>query len=259
MYCRNCGTLLADDAKFCDSCGTSTAANKSQQSNSKEQSWINTPHTSLNGFANKIQTLADNSSIPTKIHMTGANVLLAVNGIIMAIMAIILAYAIINGCGDVLEVIDLYNDEVAIIGSILLIVFGICYIYTAALPVVFTVINILVPKKETVGAAWRASIIFIAYAFIMWVGSEAFDEPSLMGDSLSGILYFSFGVYGVLLGKTLIPGLIALLCTSAALYCSGARSIHDFISAIDSRNVTTIDFRKIFSNHNTSEHNQFEK
>ncbi|KFI86115.1 hypothetical protein BSAE_1715 [Bifidobacterium pullorum subsp. saeculare DSM 6531 = LMG 14934] len=253
MYCRNCGTLLTDDAKFCASCGTSTAANKPQQSNSEEQAWISMPHTSLDGFANKIQNLANNSSIPAKIHMTGANLLLVVNGIIMVIMAIILAYAIISGCGDVLEVINLYNDEVAIIGSILLIVFGICYIYTAAMPAIFTVINILAPKKETVGAAWRACIIFIAYAFIMWVGSETFNEPSLMGDSLSGILYFSFGVYGVLLEKTLIPGLLALLCTSAAFYFSGARSINDYINALNSRKVTTIDFRKIFSNHNTSE------
>ena len=25
MYCRNCGTALADDAKFCLNCGTPTA------------------------------------------------------------------------------------------------------------------------------------------------------------------------------------------------------------------------------------------
>ena len=26
MFCRNCGTQIADDAKFCDACGTQTAA-----------------------------------------------------------------------------------------------------------------------------------------------------------------------------------------------------------------------------------------
>lgn len=190
MYCRNCGTLLTDDAKFCASCGTSTAANKPQQSNSEEQAWISMPHTSLDGFANKIQNLANNSSIPAKIHMTGANLLLVVNGIIMVIMAIILAYAIISGCGDVLEVINLYNDEVAIIGSILLIVFGICYIYTAAMPAIFTVINILAPKKRNSGCS-LASMHYIYRLRLHHVGRIR-DFQRAVSDGRFFIWHFVF-------------------------------------------------------------------
>lgn len=210
---------------------------------------------SLDGFADRFQGIAEKQGA-ANVHMTGANLLLAINGVIMGILAVILACAIINGCGDVLDIIDLYDDEVAAIGSILFIVFGICYVCAAAMPVVYTVMNIIAPSKGTVGAAWRAGIVFVVFAIAMWAGSEIFDEPSLMGDSLSGILFLSFGGYGRLLGHTLVPGLVALVFTSAAFYLSGATSTHDYANALNPKAGTAVDFREAFTRRDDSGRDQ---
>jgi len=39
MFCQNCGTQIADDAKFCDACGTQTAAEQAAIQEQKAQNY----------------------------------------------------------------------------------------------------------------------------------------------------------------------------------------------------------------------------
>lgn len=251
MYCRNCGAPLAEDAKFCTVCGVEVpVADAAAGARAERAQWAKSSLNSLNGLASNLQTSISGKGVSAKIHLTGVNLLLVVGGITMAVTALILVFAIFPSWVDILEIIDLYDDDVAILGSVLLGIFGIAYIYVAVMPVAYTIMDLLGPSARFVGAAWRSCCVFVIYGVIMWLGSECFDEPSLMGDSLKGVLYLAFGSYGALLKETLLPGLIALFCATLAFYLSGATTFADYWGALNPKTGYALDVRKMLGKKN---------